>query len=173
VKCLVRWRPDDDAAMRATQGAQLKRLFEAARASRHELLVEIITESGGAAVAAAMGQIYDLGVRPDWWKLEPAADWAAVDAAIRTRDPLCRGVLMLGQAAGPEALNAAFRAAAPFDVVRGFAVGRTIFEAPARAWLAGEIDDMAATQALASGFGALVGAWRAAKAEARERPAAE
>jgi 5-dehydro-2-deoxygluconokinase len=59
------------------------------------------------------------------------------------------------------------------DIVKGFAVGRTIWEAPARAYLAGEIDDTEATRRLAAGLGALAGAWDAAKAGARSRPAAE
>jgi 5-dehydro-2-deoxygluconokinase len=127
-------------------------------------------------VVRAMADIYAAGVRPDWWKLEPQADaaaWAVIAAAIETHDPLCRGVLVLGQSARPEALAAAFETAARFDVVKGFAVGRTIFEAPARQWLAGEIDDAAASRQLAEGFGALIQSWRGAKARARSRTAAE
>ncbi len=115
-------------------------------------------------------------MRPDWWKLEPVADpaaWTAIAQTIEAHDPLCRGVLVLGQSARAEQLTASFRAAARFDVVKGFAVGRTIFEQPARLWLSGQIDDAQALEALASGFGALVDAWRAAKTEARSRPAAE
>ena len=59
---------------------------------------------------------------------------------IRRRDPLCRGVLVLGLAADARSLASAFRAAAPFELVKGFAVGRTIFARPARRRLAGEIE---------------------------------
>ena len=43
--------------------------------------------------------------------------------------------------APPEELEAAFVAVADVPVVKGFAVGRTIFAVPAEAWLRGEMDD--------------------------------
>jgi 5-dehydro-2-deoxygluconokinase len=180
VKCLVRWRPDDAADLKARQGRQLLRLYDACRATRHELLAEIIASGAGAVgpdtVARAIGEIYALGVRPDWWKLEPSADpraWAETQQAIRAHDPLCRGVLVLGLGSDARGVMEAFRAAAPFDIVKGFAVGRTVFEAPARLWLSGEIDDAEAVDQLTVGFAALVRAWRAARSDALARPAAE
>jgi len=180
VKCLVQFHPDDAPELKARQLRQLARLFDAARATRHELLIEIIASKGGrvnaTTVARAMDEIYAAGVRPDWWKLEPQADaaaWTAIATAIAAHDPLCRGVLVLGLAARAEALAAAFEAAAGFAIVKGFAVGRTIFETPARAWLAGEMDDAVATDQLAEGFGALIQSWRGAKSRARSRSAAE
>jgi 5-dehydro-2-deoxygluconokinase len=180
VKCLVLYHPDDEEDPRARQERQLLRLFDACRKTRRELLLEIITPRGMAAdastVARAMSRIYDLGVRPDWWKLEPNADpaaWRAVAATLEARDPLCRGVVLLGQSAHAEVLVAAFKAAAAFDMIKGFAVGRTLFAEPARAWLTGAIDDAEAIDALANNFAALVEAWRSAKAAARARTAAE
>jgi 5-dehydro-2-deoxygluconokinase len=39
-------------------------------------------------------RLYNLGIYPEWWKLEPmsATQWQAVDALIAERDPACRGV---------------------------------------------------------------------------------
>ncbi|MGA3190217.1 MAG: DNA translocase FtsK 4TM domain-containing protein, partial [Bryobacteraceae bacterium] len=94
--------------------------------------------------AFALDRLYDVGLRPDWWKLEPAADtaaWRNVETVIQARDPYCRGVVLLGQSQPMETLLAAFRASAGVAVVKGFAVGRTLFEHAARAWLAGRIDD--------------------------------
>ena len=176
MKCLVRCHPDDPPELKARQERQLRRLFHAARATRHELLIEPITGGDAAAVAAVLARLYELGLRPDWWKLEPLADatgWARIAATIEAHDPHCRGVLMLGQGANAGALAAAFQAAAPVDIVKGFAVGRTIWEAPARAYLAGQIDDAEATRRLAASLAALAKAWDAAKAGARSRPAAE
>jgi 5-dehydro-2-deoxygluconokinase len=180
VKCLVLYHPDDDEALRGRQERQLVRLFDACRRTRHELLLEVIASKAGPVdahtVARALERIYRLGVRPDWWKLEPAADpaaWSAIAGVIQAHDPLCRGVLMLGLAAEPAALRAAFQAAAGAEVVKGFAVGRTIFAEPARLWLTGAIDDAEATARLARNFAVLVDAWRAAKARASTRAAAE
>jgi 5-dehydro-2-deoxygluconokinase len=83
---------------------------------------------------------------------------------IEARDPLCRGVVLLGLSQPTETLIAAFEATATVPVVKGFAVGRTIFAEAARAWLAGEIDDAAAVRMLAANFSALVEGWRSARA---------
>ena len=46
----------------------------------------------------------------------------------------------------------------------GFAVGRTIFAQPSRAWLAGEIDDRTLIAQIRSNFEFLIQAWRDARA---------
>jgi 5-dehydro-2-deoxygluconokinase len=170
VKCLVHYHPEDEPELRASQERQLLRLFDACRKTRHELLVEIIVptsmESNASTVANAMRRLYAVGVRPDWWKLEPAADshaWREIEAAIVDCDPLCRGVVLLGFSAPEEELVSSFAAAAPFAVVKGFAVGRTIFHETARAWLAGRISDEEAVAALASRLSSLAAAWRKAR----------
>lgn len=180
IKCLVKYHQGDDEDLKARQERQLLRLFHACRSTRHELLLEVIASPDrGEAPSAAwrvLQRFYSIGVRPDWWKLEPSADpadWAAIGETIEANDPLCRGVLVLGQSAREDALAAVFKAAAPFDIVKGFAVGRTIFEPPARLWFAGRIDDAEAVQRLATGFKSLIEAWRAAKAEALTHMAAE
>jgi 5-dehydro-2-deoxygluconokinase len=174
VKCLVYYHPDDPPGLRERQERQLLRLQDAARKTRHELLVEIIASRGGTVgpdtVSRVIRRLYDLGMKPDWWKLEPDDDpaaWANIERAIAGNDPYCRGVVLLGLSASEEALVASFRAAATVPVVKGFAVGRTIFADAARRWLAGEIDDEAAIDDLARRFGTLVEAWRAAVAARR------
>jgi len=173
VKVLAFYHPDDEPDLRERQERQLVRLFAACRATRHELLVEIIAPAGMASdattVARALGRLYDLGVKPDWWKLEPMDDpaaWRNIEAAIAARDPWCRGVVLLGLSQPVERLLAAFEAVAEVRIVKGFAVGRTIFQDAARAWLAGEIDDAAAVRALAERFAALAKAWQALRARA-------
>jgi 5-dehydro-2-deoxygluconokinase len=112
-----------------------------------------------------MKRIYNLGIRPEWWKLKPlpAQDWSAVDALIAERDPYCRGVVLLGLNAPFAELAEGFAAAAHSASCRGFAVGRSIFMQPARAWLAGEIDDDALVEQAAAQFAKLAGLWRAAR----------
>ncbi|MGC1521442.1 MAG: 5-dehydro-2-deoxygluconokinase [Steroidobacteraceae bacterium] len=167
VKCLVYYHPDDEADLRERQDRQLERLFDACRKTRHELLVEVILPAGMPAdahtVARAIARIYALGVRPDWWKLEPspsAATWKNIESAIARGDPHCRGVVLLGLSASQAELVCSFAAAARFKVVKGFAVGRTIFDAVAREWFGGEMSDEAAVRGMAERLGALVGEWR-------------
>ena len=170
VKCLAFYHPDDEPALRERQERQVRRLFDACRKTRHELLLEIIAPAGmgvdSQTIARAIRRFYDLGVKPDWWKLEPTDDpaaWANIEAAILERDPLCRGVVLLGLSAPQEELLASFKVAAKVGVVKGFAVGRTIFYDVARAWLAGEMDDEAAVRALSDRLSVLVDAWREAR----------
>jgi 5-dehydro-2-deoxygluconokinase len=171
VKVLVLYHPDDAPALRERQERQLRRLFDACRKTRHELLIEIIPPAGAptdaTTIPRALERLYACGVRPDWWKLQPLDDdrtWRAVEQVIAAHDPLCRGVLILGLSQPAETLVAAFEATAAIPIVKGFAVGRTIFQEPARAWLAGDLSDDAAVAALASNFRALVEAWRRARA---------
>jgi len=167
VKCLVFYHPDDEADLRERQERQLLRLADACRKTRHELLLELILPKGMASdsktVARGISRLYSLGIRPDWWKLEPLTDpaaWREIEAAVNENDPLCRGVVLLGLSAPEAELLASFEVVAPFPIVKGFAVGRTIFYDVAREWLAGRIDDDAAVTVLVGKFKGLVDAWR-------------
>ncbi len=175
VKALFLYHPDDPADLRERQERQALRLFDACRATRHELLVEIIVSKSGLVdsktTARAIQRFYDLGIRPDWWKLEPAADaetWANIERAVLSNDPHCRGVVLLGLSSPQDELVQSFAPAARVDIVKGFAVGRTIFNDAAALWFKGEIDDEQAVEALSSNLGVLVEAWRRAK-KARTR----
>ena len=169
VKCLVAYHPDDVIDRRLENEAQIRALCEATAASGHELLLEIIPPQGlprpPDTILRALKRLYNLGLAPEWWKLEAmsAAEWRSVDALIAERDPHCRGVLILGQAGEVETLAQGFRDARDSTTCRGFAVGRTIFHAPARAWLAGEIDDAGFKAAARATFEALIDAWRKAR----------
>ena len=141
------------------------------QASGHELLLEIIPPKhlprAGDTVLRAIKRLYNLGIYPEWWKLEPmpATQWQAVDALIEERDPHCRGVVLLGLNASMDALAEGFRNARASRSCRGFAVGRTIFQAPSGAWLARTIDDAELKRQVRANFEALIGAWRAARAQ--------
>jgi len=172
VKCLVRYHPDDEADLRGRQERQLARLFDACRKTRHELLIEIILPGGmpvdAHTTARAISRIYEIGVRPDWWKLQPSpgtATWRNIESAITRADPHCRGVLLLGLSAPASELISAFAAAAAFKIIKGFAVGRTIFEETAREWFGGRTGDEAAVKRMAANLGVLVNAWRRTRAE--------
>jgi 5-dehydro-2-deoxygluconokinase len=171
IKCLCFYHPDDPPALKAAQEEKLLALYDAARTVGRELLVEIIASRHGPVdddtVAAVITRLYALGIKPDWWKLEGQPGeraWAAIERAIAAGDPWCRGVVLLGLEAPEEDLVRTFRAAATAPVVKGFAIGRSIFAEAAEAWLAGRIDDAAAIDDMAARFGRLVAAWEAAAA---------
>jgi 5-dehydro-2-deoxygluconokinase len=170
VKCLAFYHPDDDPRLKEEQGRTLRGLYDATRRLGRELLLEVIAGKHGSldgdAVARVLRELYGLGIKPDWWKLEPQASaeaWAAIGEAIGRGDPWCRGVLMLGLDAPESELEQAFRAAAGAEAVRGFAIGRSIFGEAARAWLSGEIGDAAAVGDMAERFERLLRSWENAR----------
>ncbi len=174
IKCLCFYHPDDPPELRERQERDLLRLHDAARRIGRELLVEIIAGKHGPlrtdTVAAILQRLYDRGIKPDWWKLEPQRDeaaWHAVGAVIARNDAYCRGIVLLGLEAPESELEAAFAAAAREPQVKGFAVGRTIFNDAARRWLKGEISDDAAIADMASRFQRLVDAWQRASGRAK------
>ena len=166
IKVLSFYHPDDPAELKAQQVAKLRSAFEAARKVGREILIEIIAGKHGKlddqTIPRALTELYDAGLKPDWWKLEPQASrgaWAAIDAVIEARDPLCRGVVLLGLEAPYEQLKDGFAAARTSKTVRGFAVGRTIFADAGRAWLGGTMSDDQAIADMAGKFKALVDLW--------------
>jgi len=166
IKCLCFYHPDDTADMKARQERELLRLHDAARTIGRELLIEIIASKNGPVddhtAARVISRLYDLGIKPDWWKLEGQATdaaWQAIGETIDANDPLCRGVMVLGLEAPEEDLAEAFRVARRHAHVKGFAVGRTIFVESAQAWFADKIDDEAAVTAMAGAFGRLCDLW--------------
>ncbi len=174
VKCLCFYHPDDADDLKALQERELLRVYDATRTVGRELMIEIIAGKNGPlaedTVARVLERLYQLGIRPDWWKLEPQATtaaWDAIDRTIAAQDAKCRGVVVLGLDAPEVDLVRGFAVAAGSARVKGFAVGRTIFGEAAAAWLAGRIDDEAAIDDMATRFERLVAAWRSAVEKAR------
>jgi 5-dehydro-2-deoxygluconokinase len=170
IKCLCFYHPDDPAALKEEQQQKLRSLFEAARKVGRELLIEIIAGKHGklddTTIPRALEELYALGIKPDWWKLEPQASagaWAKIEAVILKHDPWCRGIVLLGLEAPQDELEAAFAATAKAPIVKGFAVGRTIFVHAAEQWLAGKMSDDEAVADMASRFEQLTEAWLAAR----------
>lgn len=178
VKCLCFYHPDDSAEMKAAQEATVMRLFSAARRNRLEFLLEVIPSKvaavGDDTNAAIIRRFYDLGVYPDWWKLEPMTSdsaWQRACAAIEENDPHVRGIVVLGLAAEEDALAASFEVAARYPLVKGFAVGRTIFADVAAGYMAGNIAPKAAIQQMAQTYARLCALWDHARAIAQEKAA--
>ena len=169
IKCLAFFHPDDDA------GAQGRADRDAAHALR----------GGAAERARAAGRDHRqpprparrrhhrracsrsstrAGIKPDWWKLEPqasAAAWRAVEKAIREQRPVVpRRRPPRPRSAGSRARGGLRRRRGNAPIVKGFAVGRTIFNEAAEKWLAGEIDDAAAVDDMADRFARLTRAWQ-------------
>ena len=170
VKVLCFCHPDDDAQMQAAQEDVVQRLFQACRRNRLEFLLEVIPSKVGPVddqtTARLIRQFYEIGIYPDWWKLEPMqtrAAWAATCAAIEENDAHTQGIVILGLGQSEAELAASFKLAAEFPLVKGFAVGRTIHGDVGRDWIAGTIDDKMAVATMAANYRRMCDHWDAAK----------
>jgi 5-dehydro-2-deoxygluconokinase len=171
VKCLCHFDLDDPEPVRTAQEEQLKKVWQACFRLDREFLLEIIPsgkyQDRGTAAVDVIRHLYRIGIRPDWWKLEPFGEpevWKQVTEAITANDPFCRGVLILGLTSTPETLQRSFGAAADFSIVRGFAVGRAIVAGPIEAWLKEEISDAEAQAQMEATFESLIENWRKQRA---------
>ncbi|MCA0432157.1 MAG: 5-dehydro-2-deoxygluconokinase [Proteobacteria bacterium] len=166
IKCLAFYHPDDPESLRLEQAQKFRTLYEAARRIGRELLIEIISSKNGPmardTAARAMAELYALGIKPDWWKLEPQAmpeAWDDIGKVIDSNDPWCRGIVLLGLEAPEAELAKGFAAVRGKRHVKGFAVGRTLFNEAASGWLAGKISDEAAVNLMAERFQNLIALW--------------
>ena len=170
VKVLAPLRTDDPADLIAYHEKILVDLADACRRTGHEFLLEIINgradkPADPAQIHTLMKRIYELGIMPDWWKLEPVADqgfWTGSGDIVRAHDPHIQGIIVLGKEMPDDELVRVLAMARGEKLVRGFAIGRTIFSGAARQWFAGDIDDAAATSMMSIIYKRLIAAWDAA-----------
>lgn len=166
VKVLSFYHPDDSDDVKAQQEATVKRLYTAARRNRLEFLLEVIPSKvapvDDMSTAQVVERFYEIGVYPDWWKLEPLTTeeaWQNTCDAITRNDPHTRGIVVLGLDAPAEELEASLKVAAGFDLVKGFAIGRTILGEVARQWLAGKMSDADAVSEMAERYRSFCDLW--------------
>ncbi|NIC37622.1 5-dehydro-2-deoxygluconokinase [Halomonas desiderata] len=166
IKCLVFYHPDDAIGLRLEQEARLRQLYRSACDNGLELLVEVIPPADmpqdDTTLPRSLQRLYNLGIRPDWWKLPAMSEsaWQAVGRIIDAQDPHCRGVVLLGLDAPMEEMKRGFGYAARQARCKGFTVGRTLFAAASREWLAGRIDDATLVSRVADNYAELIQAWR-------------
>jgi 5-dehydro-2-deoxygluconokinase len=170
VKSNLYCHPDDDEAVREAQEQRVVQLFDACVRNDRLLLLEIQTTPGmqydETSVALLLKRFYELGVRPDWWKLPPDPDpgvWKRIGDVVREHDPYCAGLLVLGQALEEEKLAESFAAASSEPLCRGFAIGRSIYGEAARRWLAGEVGDEEVVSSVAANYERMISLWQGRK----------
>lgn len=175
VKLLCFYHPADSDDMKEQQEAMVQKVFTAARRNRLEFLLEVIPSKVAAVsddtTAQVIERFYDIGVYPDWWKLEPltsCAAWHKVTDVITARDPYTRGIVVLGLDAPEAELAASFAIAAQKPLVKGFAVGRTIFGHVARQWFQAALNDAEAVENMAANFANLCEIWDKARSASRD-----
>ncbi|QDJ12464.1 5-dehydro-2-deoxygluconokinase [Mergibacter septicus] len=166
VKCLSFYHPNDDETIRQQQDQKLLEVYQTCCRSGHELLLEIILpaemEQDEKYYSQIISHLYQLGIKPDWWKLPglTQASWLSLSEVIAKNDSYCRGILILGLDAPEEVFDSVFAAAKDIPLVKGFAVGRTIFASPSEKWLKGEIDDQQLITDVSQNYQRLIRLWK-------------
>jgi myo-inositol catabolism protein IolC len=186
VKVLVRYNPDGDAQENSEQVAKLKRLSDWLTAHDRRFLFELLVPAEEAQLQAVDGDTdrYDAELRPelmrrtiaalqdaklevDIWKIEGVearSDCEMLVAQARSGgrdDVVC---VVLGRGADDAKVDQWLQAAAPVDGFVGFAIGRSIWWEPLKAYVEGKIDRAAGARKIAENYLRFVAVYERAKA---------
>ena len=161
-KVLVRYNPDGDAEMNERQAGRLKRLADWLHEHDRKFLFELLVPAephqleqvGGDSdrydaelrpelMRRTIADLQDAGVEADIWKIEgvdETADCERIAAQARTGEGR-EGVVcvVLGRGADDDKVDHWLRAGAPVEGYVGFAIGRSIWGDPLRAFLDGSL----------------------------------
>ena len=91
--------------------------------------------------------------------------WQQAIDAIERHDRNTRGIVVLGLGESEERLAESFNIAARYPLVKGFAVGRTIFADSANRWMRGELSDEDTIATMADNYRRLCTLWDKAQAQ--------
>ncbi len=133
-KALIRYHHTDKKE-NAVQNARLKKISNFCRHHKMGFMLEVLLEGKGSRFAQMKMMITTLenfGIKPDVWKLEGldhAAQWKAIKRLTKA------DLIILGRGKSKSKVEAWVRTAAESGVVRGFAIGRTVFFPPLKAYL--------------------------------------
>jgi myo-inositol catabolism protein IolC len=188
-KVLVRYNPDGDAAGNRDQLAKLKRLSDWLVEHERKFLFELLVPAEEAQLQAVGGDTdrYDAELRPelmrrtiaeiqdasievDIWKIEGVdarSDCEMLAAQARTgenrEDVVC---VVLGRGANDAKVDHWLAQAAPVQGFVGFAIGRSIWWDPLKAYVAGKIERSAGASQIAENYLRFVNVYERAETEA-------
>ncbi len=160
-KVLVRYNPEGDEALNRRQVSRLRVLGEHLHTHGRKLLFELLVPATPAQLAAvggdagrfdlelrpdlmrrAIAELQDAGVEPDVWKIEGLdrrEDCIRIADQVRAGGRGGVGCVVLGRGADAAQVDRWLRAGAGVPGYLGFAIGRSIWSAPIKAYLAGAI----------------------------------
>ncbi len=129
------------------QITKLWNLYQATKQSGHQLLIELVDKESGRLDRSAkmIAECYDKKIYPHWWKLQPVDDdvsWKAIDGLIDEHDPYLHGILILGENRSIDELTDTIQSMMDrYKKIKGFAIGRSIWNDTAEKWFKRTIND--------------------------------
>lgn len=187
VKVLVRYNPEGDAEMNRRQTQRLvelsQHLTRTARLFMFELLVPTTklqlercsndknlydVEIRPSLMGRAMETLQDAGVEPDVWKLEGLDRKQDCEKICQTAMRGGRtqvGCIVLGRGENADKVREWLRVGANVKGVIGFAVGRTVFWEPLKAFRENKITHMQAVDQIAKTYTGFCQLWLEARAK--------
>jgi myo-inositol catabolism protein IolC len=187
-KVLVRYNPDGDRAENDEQLGKLKQLSDWLKSHDRKFLFELLVPAEDAQLETvggdserydaelrpelmrrAIAEIQDIGIDVDIWKIEGVderSDCEMLVAQARTggRDGVV--CVVLGRGADDAKVDQWLTAAAPVDGFIGFAIGRSIWWDPLKAYVDGKIERSAGARKIAENYLRFVSVYERAKTPA-------
>ncbi len=184
VKVLVRYNPEGDREMNARQLGRLKELSDWLHERNRKFLFELLVgaephqleRAGGdenvfdneirpGLMLTTIDEVHDASVEPDIWKIEGLdrrEDCERVAERARSGGRENVACVVLGRGANDEAVIHWLRQGAGVPGYIGFAIGRTIWWDPLKAWLAGDAERSVATKQIAANYRRMVDVYTSA-----------
>jgi myo-inositol catabolism protein IolC len=188
-KVLVRYNPDGDASANEQQLGKLRRLSDWLGANQRKFLFELLVPAESAQLAAvggdperydaelrpglmlrAIAAIQDAGIEVDVWKIEGVerrSDCEALVAQARAGGRDGVACVVLGRGADDSKVDHWLAQAAPVDGFVGFAIGRSIWWDPLKAYVDGKIERLAGASKIAENYSRFVKVYEAAEGRTR------
>jgi 5-dehydro-2-deoxygluconokinase len=184
-KVLVRYNPEGNASENREQLAKLKRLSDWLSEHEHKFLFELLVpaeetqlqavgsdserydaELRPALMRRAIAEIQDAGIEVDIWKIEGVdersdCEMLVTQARAGGRDGVV--CVVLGRGADDAKVDHWLTQAAPVDGFVGFAIGRSIWWEPLKAYVDGKIDRAAGARKIAENYLRFVAVYERAK----------
>ncbi|HEX4467837.1 MAG TPA: DUF2090 domain-containing protein [Solirubrobacteraceae bacterium] len=173
-KVLVRYNPDGDAEENRVQLGKLKRLSDWLVEHDRKFLFELLVPAEPAQLESvggdsdrydsdlrpelmrrAIADIQDVGIVVDIWKIEGVDERSDCQMLVeQARSGGREGVVcvVLGRGANDDKVDQWLQAAAPVDGFVGFAIGRSIWWDPLKAYVDGKIERSAGAKQIAENY---------------------
>jgi myo-inositol catabolism protein IolC len=188
-KVLVRYNPDGEAALNREQLGRLKRLSDWLKQNDRKFLFELLVPAESEQLSAvggdaerydaelrpelmrrAIAEIQDYGIEVDIWKIEGVerrSDCEMLVAQARSGGRDGVACVVLGRGADEAKVDHWLAQAAPVEGFVGFAIGRSIWWDPLKAYVDGKIERVAGARTIAENYLRFVKVYEAAEGRAR------